>query len=97
MDIYHTIIRPIITEKSTHQVRFHGERRGGAYAFEVHVDATKPQIRDAVEKIYGVKVRRVNTQLRSGKTRRYRLHLGQTRHTKKAVVILDRDSHIDLF
>lgn len=97
MDIYHTIVRPIITEKSTHQVRFHSERRGGTYHFEVHPQASKAQIREAVEKIYGVKVLKVNTHLREGKRRRFRMHYGRTPQTKKALVILDPNSHIDLF
>ncbi len=97
MDIYQTIVRPIITEKSTHQVRFHSDERGGAYHFEVHPDASKAQIRDAVEKIYGVKVTKVNTQNRPGRMKRFRMHMGTTRHWKKAVVILDSNSHIDLF
>lgn len=97
MDIYRTIVRPIVTEKSTHQVRFHSDQRGGAYTFEVHPEANKAQIKDAVEKIYGVKVVRVNTQNRAGKVRRWRFRFGQQSATKKAVVILDPNSHIDLF
>jgi len=56
MDIYHTVIRPLVTEKSTHQASQSGPGRGGAYSFEVHPEANKAQIKDAVEKIYGVKV-----------------------------------------
>lgn len=97
MDIYHTIIRPLVTEKSSHQARSSSEQRGGAYSFEVHLDANKAQIRNAVEKIYGVKVLDVRTLNRAGKLRRYRFRYGQTRSTKKAVVVLAPDSHIDLF
>jgi len=97
MDIYETIIRPIVTEKSTHQATTGNERRGGAYSFEVHPTARKPQIRDAVEKIYGVKVIRVRSMNRSGKLRRYRLRVGRTAATKKAVVVVDANSAIDLF
>jgi large subunit ribosomal protein L23 len=103
MDIYHTIIRPLVTEKGTHQSQQSQERsnsrpaRGGAYAFEVHADANKAQIRQAVEKIYNVKVRSVRTQTRKGKPRRYRMAVGKTSDWKKAVVVLRAEYHIDLF
>ncbi len=97
MDIYHTIIRPLVTEKSTHQSRQTSRRHGGTYSFEVHVDANKAQIRDAVEKIYGVKVVDVRTSNRPGKPRRFRFKFGHTARTKKAIVTVDKDSHIDLF
>ena len=97
MDIYHTIIRPLVTEKSSHQSRVTADDRGGAYSFEVHPLANKAQIRDAVEKIYGVKVLSVRTSNKTGKARRFRTTVGHPRHTKKAVVVLDANSHIDLF
>lgn len=97
MDLYHTVIRPLITEKSTHQASRSSSRHGGAYSFEVHPDANKAQIKDAVEKLYRVKVLSVRTSNRQGKLRRYRWRWGRTRKTKKAVVVVDRDSHIDLF
>ena len=97
MDTYHTIIRPLVTEKSTYQARQTGKGHGGAYSFEVHPDANKAQIKDAVEKIYGVKVLDVRTSSRPGKLRRFRFKYGRTRQTKKAVVTVDRDSHIELF
>ncbi|MFO0840052.1 MAG: 50S ribosomal protein L23 [Phycisphaerae bacterium] len=97
MDIYHTIIRPLVTEKSTHLAHAKSDQRGGAYSFEVHPHANKAEIKDAVEKIYGVKVVGVRTMLRQGKSRRFRLRLGQARDTKKAIVMLDPTSHIELF
>lgn len=97
MDIYHTIIRPLVTEKSSFQARQGSGERGGAYSFEVHPDANKLQIKDAVEQIYGVKVLDVRTSNRPGKLRRYRWKSGRTRQIKKAIVTVDRDSHIDLF
>jgi large subunit ribosomal protein L23 len=97
MDIYHTIIRPLVTEKSSHQSRVTTDERGGAYSFEVHHNANKAEIRDAVEKIYGVKVISVRTSNKIGKARRFRTTVGHARHTKKAVVVLDPGSHIDLF
>jgi large subunit ribosomal protein L23 len=103
MDIYHTIIRPLVTEKGTHQSQItHDESRtrparGGAYTFEVHPEANKAQIRQAVEKIYNVRVQSVRTSNRAGKRRRYRMHVGKTRSWKKAVVVLQPEHHIDLF
>ncbi|MBN1342226.1 MAG: 50S ribosomal protein L23 [Phycisphaerae bacterium] len=103
MDIYHTIVRPLVTEKGTFQSQQHHEStntklaRGGAYSFEVHPEANKAQIKQAVEKIYNVKVLSVRTSNRRGKPRRVKFKRGQTKEWKKAVVVLDRDSHIDLF
>lgn len=103
MDIYQTIIRPLITEKTTHQTQQSHDKtktrpgRGGSYAFAVHPTATKTQIREAVEQIYNVKVMDVRTNIRAGKSRRYRYHIGQTSSLKKAVVVLHPDYHIDLF
>jgi large subunit ribosomal protein L23 len=97
MDLYHIVIRPVVTEKSTHQAGSGSGERGGAYSFEVHPDANKAQIKDAVQKLYGVKVLSVRTSNRLGKLRRFRWRWGRTRKTKKAVVVVDRDSHIDLF
>ncbi len=97
MDIYHTVIRPLITEKSSHQANRGNEKRGGAFSFEVHPHANKKQIKEAVEKIYNVRVLTVRTANRLGKLRRHRHGFGRTRNTKKAVVVLHSDSHIDLF
>jgi large subunit ribosomal protein L23 len=97
MDVYHTIIRPLVTEKSSFQAKRAAGSRGGTYSFEVHPEANKAQIRDAVEKIYGVKVLDVRTSNRPGKVRRYRWKYGVTRRVKKAVVTVHHDSHIDLF
>ena len=109
MDLYHTIIRPMVTEKGTHQSAQSHEAtasrpaRGGAYAFEVHPEATKPMIRQAIETIYNVKVTSVRTANRKGKPRRVRYKTGNTRRWKKAVVVLDplpppgRSAGIELF
>jgi large subunit ribosomal protein L23 len=97
MDIYHIVIRPLITEKSTYQARQSAKAHGGTYSFEVHPLANKTEIKDAVEKIYRVKVVDVRTSSRPGKLRRFRYRYGRTRMTKKAVVTVDKDSHIDLF
>jgi len=103
MDIYHTIVRPMVTEKGTHQASFafpataSNPARGGSFTFEVHPLATKPMIKQAIEKIYNVKVLAVRTANRRGKARRVRLSVGKTADWKKAVVVLGADSHIDLF
>jgi large subunit ribosomal protein L23 len=103
VDIYHVVKRPLVTEKGTHQAQQshdatgHKRARGGAYAFEVHPEASKPMIRQAIEKIYNVKVQSVRTARRMGKRRRVRYKTGKTADWKKAVVVLDADYHIDLF
>lgn len=97
MDLYHIVVRPLVTEKSTHQAARSSATRGGAYSFEVHPLANKTQIKDAVQKLYGVNVLSVRTSNKQGKRRRYRWRWGQTRQTKKAVVVVDPNSHIDLF
>jgi len=103
MDIYHIVRKPLVTEKGTHQAQqsFDATKtrgaRGGAYAFDVHPDASKPMIRQAIEKIYKVKVVTVRTANRKGKQRRVRFKMGKTAAWKKAIVVLDGDSHIDLF
>lgn len=103
MQVQDVIIRPLVTEKSTHQSQVSHEAtqrqpsRGGSYAFEVHPEAQKSQIRQAVEALYHVKVRSVRTMNRKGKRRRYRFKIGTTPHWKKAVVVLHAEHHIDLF
>jgi large subunit ribosomal protein L23 len=103
MDIYQVVKRPLVTEKGTHQSQQSHEAthsraaRGGSYAFEVHPDATKPTVKQAVERIYNVKVQSVRTANRKGKQRRYRYKTGKTRGWKKAVVVLCADYHIDVF
>ena len=103
MDIYHIVRRPLVTEKGTYQSKqSYAETRtrpgrGGAYSFEVHPNANKVEIRDAIEKIYNVRVASVRTSVRQGKRRRVRYKSGLTRHWKKAVVVLKPEHHIDLF
>lgn len=94
------ILRPIITEKSTQLIERQnpsGEPQN-AYSFKVHRRATKPEIRQAVEAIFGVKVRAVKTLWRRGKIRRTRRG-GVTRQTdwKKAIVTLRAGHKIELY
>jgi len=92
VDDYNIIIRPLITEQGMH---FANQK--GAYSFEVNKKANKAQIRNAVERIYNVKVQKVRTANRKGKCRRRGRTTGVTPSWKKAVVFLDPDFHIDLF
>ena len=68
-----------------------------AYCFEVNKRANKTQIKNAVQRIYNVKVQKVRTANRRGKYRRKGRHYGMTPSWKKAIVFLDPEFHIDLF
>ena len=92
MDNTNVIIKPLVTEKSTHQ-----QTTRNAYAFQVHPNANKQQIKQAVEKIYEVKVRDVRTMTRKGKPRRAKFRMTTTPDWKRAVVVLDENSRIELF
>jgi large subunit ribosomal protein L23 len=92
MNSTHVIIRPLVTEKSTHQ-----QQTRNAYAFQVHRDANKPQIKQAVEELYNVKVSTVRTMNRKGKPRRSKTKMTKTADWKRAVVVLEENSRIDLF
>lgn len=92
MDIHNIIIRPLVTEKGTFQ-----SSALNAYAFRVHREANKTEIKQAVETLYDVKVKTVRTANRRGKPRRHGMRRGTTASWKKAVVVLDPDYHIDLF
>ena len=91
-DIHSIVVRPLVTEKGTHQ-----SEALNAYAFEVAPYANKAEIKNAVEKMYDVKVLEVRTANRKGKPRRTGYTSGRTKHWKKAVVVLHPDSRIDLF
>ena len=69
----------------------------GAYSFEVNPRANKTQIKQAVQRLYSVKVDKVRTANRLGKVRRRGRSVGQTDDWKKAIVYLKPDYHIDLF
>ncbi|MEY3071149.1 MAG: ribosomal protein [Actinomycetota bacterium] len=87
------ILRPIISEKS------YSLMDKGTYTFEVHPDASKPEIHDAIETIWNVKVTRVNTLNRRGKVRQTRgtNRRGQRPDTKRAIVTLAAGNEIPLF
>ncbi len=86
------ILRPLVTEKGMHR-----STRNNAYAFEVHVLATKADVERAVEELFNVTVLSVRTQTRKGKPRRTRFRFGNTGHWKKAIVTLDKEHRIELF
>ena len=90
---YDVILKPVLTEKSMNAM---AEKK---YTFLVHTDATKSQIKEAVEKMFdGTKVAKVNTMNYDGKSKRRGRAEGKTSKTKKAVVQLTADStDIELF
>ena len=92
MDDYDIIVRPLVTEQGMHFANVKS-----AYSFEVNGRANKTQIKNAVERIYNVKVEKVRTANRAGKYRRKGRNFGMTSSWKKAVVYLKPEFHIDLF
>ena len=87
---YDVIRKPIITEKATMA------SENGAVVFEVAIDANKPAIKDAVEALFGVKVKSVNTTVTKGKVKRFRGRLGTRKDVKKAYVTLEEGNTIDV-
>jgi large subunit ribosomal protein L23 len=86
------IKKPLVTEKSAWETETRNR-----YSFEVDMRARKPQIKAAVEKIYGVKVARVSTQIRKGQYFRTKFGPAKTSNWKRATVQLAGDDRIDLF
>ena len=87
---YDVILSPVITEKAT-MASEHNK-----VMFKVSKHATKPQIKEAVEKLFDVKVKRVNTLTRPGKWKVFRNRLGQQSEEKRAVVTLEEGHKIDV-
>ncbi len=87
---YNVIRSPIITEKST-MASEHNQ-----VMFNVALDATKPEIKAAVEELFSVKVKAVNTLVRKGKATRFRGVRGRKNDVKKAIVTLDEGHAIDV-
>lgn len=87
---YDVILSPVITEKATEA------SESNKVVFKVRLDATKPQIKAAVEKLFGVKVVAVNTLTRKGKTKMFRGVKGRQKDMKKAVVKLAEGDRIDV-
>ena len=92
LEPHQVILRPLVTEKGTHQFTHRN-----AYPFEVNQWATKDQIKAAVIELFGVRVLKVRTQNRLGKTRRYRNKLGKLPDWRKAIVTLHAEDRIEFF
>lgn len=89
-ELYDIIVAPVITEKSTLA------SENNQVVFKVAPYATKPQIREAVERLFNVKVEAVNTLNRKGKLKRFRGIKGRQNNMKKAIVTLQEGSSIDV-
>ena len=87
---YDVIIAPVITEKATMASEYN------KVMFKVAIHATKPQIKEAVEKLFDVKVKSVNTLHRRGKWKAFRGRYGLQSHTKRAIVTLEEGQKIDV-
>ncbi len=87
---YNIILRPVITEKSTYASEYN------QVTFRVPLSATKPQIKAAVEGLFDVKVKAVNTIRQQGKTKRFRGIKGRRPDYKKAMVTLEEGHSIDV-
>ena len=89
-DFYDLLRKPVITEKATNA------SENGAVVFEVSMGASKPQIKKAVEELFKVKVKGVNTVISKGKTKRFKGKIGKRKDVKKAYVMLEDGNTIDV-
>ncbi len=87
---YDVIVAPVVTEKST-MASEHNQ-----VVFDVAIDASKPEIKAAVEQLFSVKVKAVNVNVRKGKTKRFRGQIGKRKDVKKAIVTLVDGQAIDI-
>src|SRR6478752_299443 len=87
---YDVILSPIITEKAT------AASEKNQVMFRVAKTATKPQIKEAVEKLFDVKVKRVNTLVRKGKIKVFKGRPGELQDSKRAIVTLEEGHRIDV-
>lgn len=92
LEPYQIIVRPLVTEKGTHQ-----SEKYNAYPFEVSPQASKTDVKRAVEALWDVRVVKVRTQTRKGKPRRYKNSQGHTSDWKKAIVELHPEDRIAFF
>lgn len=88
--LYQVVVAPVITEKATVL------NETGQVTFKVSLDATKPEIKEAIETLFGVTVTAVNTLVVKGKAKRFRGRPGQRSDWKKAIVTLAHGQSIDL-
>ena len=89
-EFYDLIRRPVITEKATNA------SESGAVVFEVAMSANKPEIKKAVESLFKVKVKAVNTGITKGKVKRFKGKIGKRRDVKKDYVMLEDGNTIDV-
>ncbi|MEM9063232.1 MAG: 50S ribosomal protein L23 [Pseudomonadota bacterium] len=89
-ELYDVIRKPVITEKATMMSEANG------LVFEVSIDANKPLIKEAVETLFNVKVKAVNTTVTKGKTKRFRGRPGGRTDEKNAYVTLDEGHMFDV-
>jgi large subunit ribosomal protein L23 len=87
---YDILIAPVVTEKAT------TASEHNKVVFKVARTATKPQIKEAVEKLFDVKVKSVNTLVRKGKTKVFRGNFGSQSDVKRAIVTLEEGHRIDV-
>ena len=87
---YDVLIAPVITEKAT------AASEHNKIVFKVARTATKPQIKEAVEKLFDVKVKSVNTLVRKGKIKAFKGRVGELQATKRAIVTLEEGHRIDV-
>ena len=87
---YDVIVSPVVTEKST------AASEHNKVLFNVHLDATKADIKSAIEALFNVKVAKVNTLRRLGKIKRFRNTVGKLSDTKKAIITLAEGQSIDI-
>lgn len=92
LDVHRTIVRPVVTEKSSAAYAARKE-----YAFRVHPEATKPQIRAAIESLFKVTVTDVRTLVVRAKRRTYGRYAGRRPSWKKAIVTLKEGDAIGVF
>ena len=88
--LYDVIVSPVITEKAT------ALSEQNKVVFRVRPEATKPQIKEAVEKLFDVKVKSVNTHLRKGKVKAFKGTVGEQSQVKRAIVTLEEGHTIDV-
>ena len=89
-ELYDVIRKPIVTEKATMA------SEANAVVFEVAISANKPQIKEAVEGLFGVKVKAVNTTVTKGKVKIFKGRKGKRKDVKKAYVTLEEGNTIDV-
>jgi large subunit ribosomal protein L23 len=89
-EYYDVIRKPIITEKTTMS------SENGAVVFEVAIDSNKPTIKEAIESLFDVKVKAVNTTVTKGKAKRFRGVLGKRKDVNKSYVTLEEGNTLDV-